>query len=437
MEIPAQIFWLGTTPKTRASLSASERRNFRVFWIFPVLVLAVLAFSSGMALAAPSVLEITPQDAANAVPPRLSSEQDLNRSASDKSAGTANSSPNRGLATGANDSDDDDDDDDDDQAASKNSLVPTKTAAASLPARSDDKSSNSAQRDVADDDSDDDDENDHAPAHDNQPALETRIDRYRDSDHNDTLSSTSILSAPVGEYFVTVRREAVQAHDPLGAERVEASVISIRKDLSETFALGGGLGSYRTNLYNDFAGSLKAHWNFADWSISASIARDLLVKSAQSIRSNIRQTDFGLSASYDLTKHLSSDFEFHHKLYSDGNSSNELAFSPVYEFVFEKSQLDLAYSFNYRAFAMTADHGYYNARRLISNGLTTTWKFDRGGYYGNIEASEGQADVKGAGGGIGAVSSAMCTSVVATLGLRPGKDTLVEGYLSGERSANW
>jgi hypothetical protein len=439
MEIPAQIFWLETTPNARASLSASKRRIFRdVFWILPFLMLAVLAFFSGMVFAAPSVLEITPEAADSAVPPQLSSEANVSRSASDKSSGTVNSTPNRDLATAANDSDDDDDDDDDDQAASKNSSVPIKTAGASSSAAGDDKSSNSAQRDVADDDSDDDDEDDDdAPAHDNRPALETRIDRYRDSDHNDTLTTTSILSAPLGEYFVTVRREAVQAHDPLGAERVEASVISIHKDLSETFALSGGFGSYRTNRYDDFAGSVEAHWNIADWSISASIARDLLVKSAQSIRSNIRQTDLGLIASYDLTKQLSSDFEFHHKLYSDGNSSNELTFSPVYEFALERSQLDFGYSFNYQSFALAANHGYYDPRRLISNGLTGTWKFDRERYYGNFEASEGYADIKGASGGLGAANSAICTSVVATLGLRPGKDTSVEGYWSGERSAVW
>jgi hypothetical protein len=426
------------TSKTQASLSASQGRSFRdVFWILPILVLVVLGCSSGMALATTSVLEMTPEAAASAVPPQLSSESNLSRPATDGAASTVSSTANRDPAGAANDSDDDDDDDedDDDQAASKNSLVPGKTGSASLSTRSDDKSSNSVMREAADDGADDDD--DDAPAHDNQPSLDTRIDSYRDSDRNDTLKSTSILSAPVGQYFVTVRKEAVQAHDPFGAERAEASVISIRKDLSETFGLSGGFGSYRTNRYADFAGSLEAHWNIADLSLSAGITRSLLDTSAQSIRSNIRQTVIGLSGSYDMTKHLSADFEFHRTLYSDSNSSNDFTFSPVYEFAFEKSQFDLAYSFVYRSYAMAADHGYYDPRRLISNGLTTTWKFDRDSYYGNLEASEGYADIKDASGGFGAGKSAMCTSMVTTFGLRPAKDVFVEGYWSGEWSAAW
>jgi hypothetical protein len=298
-----------------------------------------------------------------------------------------------------------------------------------------------AQRDDSDDDSDDDDDSDeevaHAPAAKDTPALETRMDRETDSDGNDTIATSTITSAFVGDYLVSLRKDVVAAHDPAGSARAEASFISIHKDLSESFAFSGGFGSYRTLYYNDLVGSIVAHWHADDWSISAGIARNLLAKSAESIRSNIRETDFGLSASYDLTKHLSSDFELHHRVYSDGNSSNDLAFSPVYEFALEKSQFDLGYSFNYRSFAMKANHGYYDPRRLISNGLTATWKFDREQYYGNFEASEGHADIKGAAGGLGAANSAMCTSVVATMGLRPSKDVSVEGYWGGEWSAAW
>jgi hypothetical protein len=386
-----------------------------------MLVVALMTLPATSAFAGPSILEIEP-------PLEATSKHAAAEGANAKAS--------------YDDADDDDDDDDEDQVASKNSLVPGKPASAYSSASSNYETSTSAQRDDAGDDSDDDDDDAgdeiaRAPAPNEAPGLETRVDRETDSDGNDTITTSTIARALVGDYLVGLRRDVVAAHDPLGSERGETSLISIHKDLSETFALSGAFGSYRTLRYDDFVGSLEAHWHAGDWSISAGIARNVLAKSAESIRSNIRQTDFGLSASYDLTKHLSSDFEFHHKLYSDGNSSNELAFSPVYEFVFEKSQLDLGYSFDYRAFAMTADHGYYNARRLISHGLTTTWKFDRGSYYGNIEASEGHADIKGAGGGIGATNSTMCTSVIATMGFRPGKDTLVEGYLSGERAANW
>ena len=142
-----------------------------------------------------------------------------------------------------------------------------------------DKNLNSAQGDDADDDSDDDDDSDeevaHAPAAKDTPALETRMDRETDSDGNDTIATSTITSAFVGDYLVSLRRDVVAAHDPAGSARAEASFISIHKDLSETFALSGGFGSYRTLYYNDFVGSMVAHWHADDWSISAGIARNL------------------------------------------------------------------------------------------------------------------------------------------------------------------
>jgi hypothetical protein len=423
----------------RGTLSAA-------FALLPILIVVLLMLPEPVALAGSSVLEIEPPSEADAHHPSASSNRQVSNSdqddADDIDATSNHAAANGGNAKSHDDADDDDDDDDDDQVASKNSSVPGTAAAADSSAVGNDKSSTSAQRDDADDDSDDDDDDDddevaHAPAVKDGPGLETRVDRETDSDRNDTITTSTVASAFVGDYLVGLRKDVVAAHDPLGSERAEASLISIHKDLSETFALNGAFGSYRTLRYDDFIGSFQAQWHAGDWSISAGIARDLLAKSAQSIRSNIRQTDFGLTASYDLTKHLSSDFEFHHRIYSDGNSSNDLAFSPVYEFALEKSQFDVGYSLNYRSFAMKAEHGYYDPRRLISNGLIATWKFDYDGYYGNVEASEGHADIKGASGGLGAANSAMCTSMVATLGLRPSKDMTVEGYWGGEWSAAW
>ena len=449
MSIRCRAFSRGEMPAS-TSLGGVKTRPHRgtlsvAFALLPILIVILLMLPGPVAFAGSSILEIEPPSDADAHHSSASSNRQISNNdqddADDIDAASNHAAANGGNAKSHDDADDDDDDDDDDQVASKNSSVPGTAAAADSSAVGNDKSSTSAQRDDADDDSDDDDDDDdevaHAPAVKDGPGLETRVDRETDSDRNDTITTSTVASAFVGDYLIGLRKDVVAAHDPLGSERAEASLISIHKDLSETFALSGAFGSYRTLRYNDFVGSFQAQWHAGDWSISAGIARDLLAKSAQSIRSNIRQTDFGLTASYDLTKHLSSDFEFHHRIYSDGNSSNDLAFSPVYEFALEKSQFDVGYSFNYRSFAMKANHGYYDPRRLMSNGLTATWKFDREQYYGNFEASEGHADIKGAAGGLGAANSAMCTSIVATMGLRPSKDVSVEGYWGGEWSAAW
>src|SRR5882757_7366473 len=293
-------------PVTASSdtVMTDSRRGIRsaLFAILPMLFVALLMLPEPFAFAgSSSTLEIEPPLEAD-------------------SASVATSTSTRS----SNDADDDDDDDDDDQVASKDVVIPDKAGGAhpatvAQPVAADnDKNLNSAQGDDADDDSDDDDDSDeevaHAPVAKDTPALETRMDRETDSDGNDTIATSTITSALVGDYLVSLRRDVVAAHDPLGSARAEASFISIHKDLSETFALSGGVGSYWTLYYNDFVGSMVAHWHAGDWSISAGVARNLLAKSAESIRSNIRETDFGLSASYDLTKHLSSDFEFHHRV---------------------------------------------------------------------------------------------------------------------------
>ena len=419
------------------------------FALLPILIVILLMLPGAVAFAGSSVLEIEPTVDADAHHSTASSNRQVSNSDQDDDddddadATSSHAATIGGDTKSHDDADDDDDDDDDDQVASKNSSVPGTAAAADSLAVGNDKGSTSAQRDDADDDSDDDDDDDddnevaHPPVVKDGPGLETRVDSETDTDRNDTITTSTVARAYVGDYLVGLRQDVVAAHDPVGNERAEASLISIHKDLSETFALNGAFGTYQTLHYKDLVGSFQAQWHAGDLSISAGVARDLLAKSAQSIRSNIRATDFGLIASYDFTKHLSSDFEFHHRIYSDGNSSNDFAFSPVYEFAFEKSQFDVGYSFNYKSFAMKAENGYYDPRRLISNGVTATWKFDYDGYYGNVEGSEGHADIKGAAGGLGAANSAMCTSIVATLGLRPRKDVNVEGYFGGEWSAAW
>ena len=419
------------------------------FALLPILIVILLMLPGPVAFAGSSVLEIEPtlvgdahHSSASSNRQASNSDQDDDDDDDDADATSSHAAAVGGDAKSHDDADDDDDDDDDDQIASKNSSVPGTAAGVDSSAVGNEKSSTLAQRDDAEDDSGDDDDDDdnqvaHAPVVKDGPGLETRVDRETDSDRNDTIMTSTVASAYVGDYLVGLRKDVVAAHDPVGNERAEASLISIHKGLSETFALSGAFGTYQTLHYKDLVGSFQAQWHAGDWSISAVIARNMLATSAQSIRSNIRQTDFGMIASYDLTKHLSSDFEFHHRIYSDGNSSNDLAFSPVYEFAFEKSQFDVGYSFNYKSFAMKAENGYYDPRRLISNGLTATWKFDHDGYYGNVEASEGHADIKGAAGGLGAANSAMCTSMVATLGLRPRKDVSFEGYFGGEWSAAW
>ena len=159
---------------------------------------------------------------------------------------------------------------------------------------------------------------------------------------------------------------------------------------------------------------------------------------ADAIRSKVMQTDFGLSASYELSKRISSEFEFHHKLYSDHNSSNEFEWTPKYTFDIEKTKLDVGYKFGYTAFAKNTEHGYWAPQRVLSHNLFAAWAFDWVKTYGRIELSGGPSFVTEAGQqSSGPTSGGIGVSAAAALGFRPTENMVVEVYFSGDQSPGW
>src|SRR5260370_38278586 len=218
----------------------------------------------------------------------------------------------------------------------------------------------------------------------------------------------------IGDFSVGLRRDSVSAHDPLGSERAESTVFSIHRDLSETFGLGGGFGTVRTDGWSDFVGSFQATAKIFGTEITASVARDLIASQADAIRNQMRQTDFRLSASYDLTKKISTEFELHHKIYSFHNSSNEFEWTPKYKFDIYNTKLETGYKFSYSGFARNTDHGYWAPQRVLSHNLFAAWAFDWVKTYGRLELSGGPDFVREAGaqasgpssGGIGVSGSA-------------------------------
>jgi hypothetical protein len=292
-----------------------------------------------------------------------------------------------------------------------------------------------------DDDEDDEDDDDDAVANPltiiATPGYESRLSLYHDSEGNLTTTATSIASAFVGNALLQLRQEGLEARDRLGANQAETRTLSAYDGISEHLALGGGLGVVRTRTWSGFAGSLTAAETFGDAALVLNASHGLLGGTAQAVRDQVMQTEFGFNFSDDFTANTSAELSMKHQMYSDGNSANILVFNPEYELALNQSRLDLAYELAYQAFARNVDHGYFNPRRLLSNGLASTWKFDRSAYYGNVETSAGYATSAGSSGKDGASRSGVCGSISTTLGIRPRDNAAVETFLSGEWSAGW
>jgi hypothetical protein len=428
-----------------AAIASSHRAICGAFFaLVPALLVAALMLFEPNAYAGSSVLEIESPSLEesrhpSATPDHKPSNRERKQGCESKKGDDDSDGASDSQKSAAADSDEaSQDDGDDNSAAAGNSQkdgADSKQDSDCAQADSDSAKSADAGAD-ADDDSDDDIEP--ASAHENRPSLETRIDHATDSDHNDTVTTTTIASSLIKDFTVGLRRDSVAAHDSFGSERLESTVFSIHKDLTETLGIGGGFGTVRTDGWSDFVGSLEGTAKVFKIDLTATIARDILASQADEIRNHIRQTDFGFSASYELTKQISTEFEFHHKLYSDQNSSNEFEWTPKYTFDFGHSKLETGYKFGYTAFAQNTDHGYWAPERVLSHNLFAAWAFDFVKTYGRLELSGGRDFVREVGvQSSGPSSGGFGVSASGAIGFRLTEDMVVEGYFNRDESPGW
>ena len=146
---------------------------------------------------------------------------------------------------------------------------------------------------VAGDDSDDADPIDA----DDRPTLESHFDYYTDSSHYVNITTTSLATAPFQGLTVSLRRDWLQARDLSGPQAAEITTLGFNRELTELWGIGGGFGTARGMQHSDLVGSLQSHFDYKGLSVTASVARDMLLESAQTVKANIRKSDFGLNLS--------------------------------------------------------------------------------------------------------------------------------------------
>jgi hypothetical protein len=335
--------------------------------------------------------------------------------------------------------DDDSDSKDNDSATAKDDSKDDSDDSGSTDAKAQPGDDDSGCSDDADnsDHSNDDDDDTVAVDPDERPSLLSQFDYYTDSQHYVNLTTTSLATAPFHDFMTYLRRDWMQGRDTNGAQAAEITTLGFNKEFTELWSIGGGFGTARNLEGDDLVGSFQSHLNYEGASATASIAREMLLESAKAVSSNIRQTIFGLSVSDDLTERISMDMEAHHRSYSDGNTSNDIAFSPDYTFKLAMSKLALGYRFSYIAFAQNPDQGYWAPRKALSNGMSAVWSFDRMAYYARTELGLSYDSIRQAGKLADGPSSGPSASAGVTFGIRPIDGISLETYWTGNGSASW
>ena len=374
-------------------------------------------------------------------------DNDSDDAKDDKTAASAKAEGDAGAAKSqAADSADDGSGDDSQEAAAKATGDTDSDDAKSADADHDNSDRAQAQQDDDDqgcaDDADNggkDSDDDEAAAvdPDNRATMLSQFDYYSDSQHYVNLTTTSLATAPFHGFMTSLRRDWLQARDSSGAQAAEITTLAFSKEFSELWGVGGGFGTARDLHAYNLVGSFQSHLNYEGASMTASIAREMLLESANAVAANIHQTIYGLSLSDDLTEHVSLDSEAHHRSYSDGNSSNDMAFSPDYIFHLAMGKLSLGYRFSYTAFSENPHNGYWAPQRAISNGLSTAWSFDRTTYYGRSELGLGYDAVRESGKLLDGPGGGPSAQAAVAFGIRPMQGMGLETYWTGNGSPGW
>ena len=414
-------------------------RSVCAVFVFVCLVIPALVSRASAASTAPELksqaADVVDLDSHKHCDDSLSPQDDTNESSAQANARHSPRAPDQPDGSEPGDSQtakssDEDSDSNDDESADGGRENSGNDRADAKAQQGDDDSGCANDADSADNDDDTVDADD-------RPTLQSHFDYYTDSSHYVNITTTSLATAPFHGFMVSLRRDWLQARDLNGAQAVETTTLGFSKELSELWGIGGGFGTARGLQYNDLVGAFQSHFNYRGASVTATIAQEMLAESAQAVKANIRQTDFGLSFSDDLSEHVSTDAEVHHRIYSDGNSSNNIAFSPDYTFNLSLGKLALGYRFSYTAFARNPEAGYWAPQKALSDGLSADWSFDRAEFYGRTELGLDYDSVREIGKLSNGPSSGPGASAAVAFGIRLIKGTELETYWTGSGSPGW
>jgi hypothetical protein len=224
--------------------------------------------------------------------------------------------------------------------------------------------------------------------------LQTSFDDYRDSDRNQVFTLSSQADWSTDGFMFAFQRHTVETNDDDGKEALQANALSIYRDWSGDWGLGGGIGTVGTaDGWSTFIGSLRTSATVLGVSLDLAAERELVAGDTETIRSRVRETGLEFDASRSITEKLSAALTVHHRFFSDGNSSNEVRVSPKYMLDIGRTKLSLGYSFQYIDYANPSNNehrAYYAPNGLLANHGTANWRFRWHQFYGALEFDLGR-----------------------------------------------
>jgi hypothetical protein len=264
------------------------------------------------------------------------------------------------------------------------------------------------------------------------PNYDWSMDYYRDSDQDRALTLSSETSLSIGPLAAVMHTDEVQARDPKGAAQAGDRVISLWGNITDNVVLGAGLGSAGTrDGWSTVIGSFQTSMKLASAQLQLSATHELVEESAETIRNHVQQTDLDISLSGDVTEHLGGSLEYHHRLFDDANSSNEISFSPKYDIKLGPTKLSLGYSLQYIDYAKPTELGYWAPNGLLIHQSQATWNFEWRDYYGSLQLGLGRSYCANTANW----SEGFNGSGTLALGWHIAKNLLAESYLAAGRNA--
>jgi hypothetical protein len=189
--------------------------------------------------------------------------------------------------------------------------------------------------------------------------------------------------------FSLINRRA-DAWGPAGYQHLEEELLGISTNLSETATIAGGLGGASiAGSQLRLVGNLHSRLELAHTWITASILRDTVNTTAETIGNRIVLNSAGIDLQRNLYRGLGGHIDYNYSTFSDGNHANQFESSLGYSLVLGPVVDTVGYRFRLADFARVTNHGYFTPQDLTSDEAVNSLVFKRERYYAAAEVALG------------------------------------------------
>ena len=242
--------------------------------------------------------------------------------------------------------------------------------------------------------------------------------------------SENAATAEMVGYQLTWHDASVTAQDTSGALLLQSQTLEAAFDPFEGIHLDTSFGGIDQYLHEQTPiGGFKATANLGGNDLAISVNRQLQIDSLETIRDGLMSTEEVFSAKRKLFWGLKLKAEFHHRDFSDRNSSNTFQLAPEFDRNLFGIDFSLGPRFRYISFARHATDGYYNPLVSYGEQVFLNAYYDSGRFYFNFNVSSGRGTSKNS--VTSTASSDFSGEGSGTLGWRVGQRFLAELTASG------